>query len=404
MEKRTHNLASLLHPISLDTFLSAYWEKNLLLVQRGDEEYYEGLLTNQNLEDIISSSDLRYPAIMLAKDGVFYPPQAYCEDVKMGQVTFFGVPDLKKLSAEYGKGATIALTSLDRTWKPLGDLCMRLEEQLDHGIKTNIYITAGQTAGFPPHYDTHDILVLQIAGKKLWRIYEPTIKLPDVSQPCEPKSFSPGPRLAEIELHAGDLLYLPRGYGHAATTSESHSAHITVGIHVYTWAGALKEFDPSWVRVEEFRKSLPPGFASRTELRPAMKEQLKRMAPGHFANGDLDRVLDSIVRNVNQSRRRMPGRFRTDATVISVNSLLKTPPGHRYHFSRSIGGSSNAAVLTLDFDGNKYSFPAQLEAVLNAMSSRGSFRLKELPGGLSSEATLGLAGYLQSIGFLTSMG
>jgi ribosomal protein L16 Arg81 hydroxylase len=402
MEKGSLNLASLLHPISVDTFLSTYWEKNWLLVQRGDEGYYEGLLTNQNLEDYISSSDARYPAIMLAKDGVFFPPQAYCDDVKMGQVTFSGVPNLKKLSAEYGKGATIALTSLDRTWRPLGDLCMRLEGELDHGVKTNVYITAGQTAGFPPHYDTHDILVLQIAGNKLWRIYEPTIKLPDVSQPCEPKSFSPGPRLTEIELHAGDLLYLPRGYGHAATTSKSHSAHVSVGIHVYTWAAVLKEFDPACVRVEEFRKSLPPGFASRVELRPAVKEQLKRMAPGRFTDGDVDRVFDSIVRNVNQLRRRAPGRFRSDAIVISVNSQLKTPPDHQYHFSRLINELNNTAVLTLEFDGNKYSFPAQLEAVLKAMCSRGSFRLRDLPGGLNSEGIVDLAGYLQSIGFLTS--
>jgi ribosomal protein L16 Arg81 hydroxylase len=402
MEKGSLNLASLLHPISVDTFLSTYWEKNWLLVQRGDEGYYEGLLTNQNLEEYISSSDARYPAIMLAKDGVFFPPQAYCDDVKMGQVTFSGVPNLKKLSAEYGKGATIALTSLDRTWRPLGDLCMRLEEELDHGVKTNVYITAGQTAGFPPHYDTHDILVLQIAGNKLWRIYEPTIELPDVSQPCEPKSFSPGPLLTEIELHAGDLLYLPRGYGHAATTSKSHSAHITVGIHVYTWAAVLKEFDPACVRVEEFRKSLPPGFASRVELRPAVKEQLKRMAPGRFTDGDVDRVFDSIVRNVNQLRRRAPGRFRSDAIVISVNSQLKTPPDHQYHFSRLINELNDTAVLTLEFAGNKYSFPAQLEAVLKAMCSRGSFRLRDLPGGLNSGAIVDLAGYLQSIGFLTS--
>jgi hypothetical protein len=37
------------------------------------------------------------------------------------------------------------------------------------------------------------------------------------------------------------------------------------------------------------------------------------------------------------------------------------------------------------------------------MRSRGSFRLKELPGGHSSEAIVDLAVYLQSIGFLTSV-
>lgn len=404
MEKRTHDLESLLHPIALDAFFSSYWEKDLLVVQRGDEGYYEGLLTNQTLEDIISSPDARYPAILLAKDGVYYPPQAYCDDIKMGQLTFSGVPNLRKLAAEYGKGATIALTSLDRSSRSLADLCLRLEGQLDHGIKTNAYLTAGQTAGFPPHYDTHDILVLQIAGKKLWRIYEPTIKLPDASQACEPKSFTPGPRLGEIELHAGDLLYLPRGYGHAAFTSESHSAHVTVGIHVHTWASALKELDPSFAGVEQFRKSLPPGFASRVELRPALKEELRRLAPGRFSDAHLDRVLDSIIRNVTQSRRRKPWRVRTDVVVISGDSLLKTPPRHEYQLSPLIDDLNNTAALVLDFEGNKFSFPAKLQAALEAMCSRGSFRVKELSGGLSSESIIDLAGYLQSIGFLTSMG
>jgi hypothetical protein len=133
-----------------------------------------------------------------------------------------------------------------------------------------------------------------------------------------------------------------------------------------------------------------------------VKEQLKRMAPGRFTDGDVDRVFDSIVRNVNQLRRRAPGRFRSDAIVISVNSQLKTPPDHQYHFSRLINELNNTAVLTLEFDGNKYSFPAQLEAVLKAMCSRGSFRLRDLPGGLNSEGIVDLAGYLQSIGFLTS--
>jgi hypothetical protein len=67
MERPTLDLASLLHPISTDTFFSTYWEQDLLWIQRGDERYYEGLLIDQNLEDILSSSwDARFPAIMLA--------------------------------------------------------------------------------------------------------------------------------------------------------------------------------------------------------------------------------------------------------------------------------------------------------------------------------------------------
>jgi hypothetical protein len=195
---------------------------------------------------------------------------------------------------------------------------------------------------------------------------------------------------------------MPRGYAHAAATSESHSAHVTVGIHVHTWASVLKELDPSFSRMEAFRRSLPPGFARRAELRPLMREELKRMAPGRLTDRDLDRLFDSLIRNVNQQRRRAPWRFRTDALVISAKSALKIPPRDRYQLSRLVDDVNKTAALTLDFDGNKYSLPAQLETVLDAMCSRGSFRLNELPGGLAEEALVDFAGYLQSIGFLTS--
>ena len=110
------------------------------------------------------------------------------------------------------------------------------------------------------------------------------------------------------------------------------------------------------------------------------------------------------MRIVNQSRRRLPGRFRADVAVISGNSLLETPPDGRYQFSRLVDEINNTAMLTLDFEGNKYSFPKQLEGVLEAMSRRRRFRLRDLPGGHDNEALVGLAGYLQNIGFLTSIG
>jgi hypothetical protein len=158
------------------------------------------------------------------------------------------------------------------------------------------------------------------------------------------------------------------------------------------------------VRVEELRRALPPGFASRVELRPALQAQLRRLAPGNTTDGDLERLLDSLIRRVDQMRRRAPGRFRSDVAVLSADSQLKTPPADRYQFSRRTDAQNHTAGLTLDFDGNQYGFPAQLEAVLGAMCSRGRFRLKELPGGLDTASILDLAGYLQSVGFLAVIG
>ena len=66
MPSLRHDLSSLLHPIPSDTFFAQYWERKPLLVRRGNSAYYQDLLTNRHVEDFISSSDARYPAILLA--------------------------------------------------------------------------------------------------------------------------------------------------------------------------------------------------------------------------------------------------------------------------------------------------------------------------------------------------
>jgi hypothetical protein len=98
MHRSPHDFASLLRPVSPVEFFSSYWECRPLLIHRGDAEFYEALLTDRNLEDIISTSDLRYPAIRLAKEGSYYPPQAYTTDITLGRLTFNGVPDVKRVS------------------------------------------------------------------------------------------------------------------------------------------------------------------------------------------------------------------------------------------------------------------------------------------------------------------
>jgi ribosomal protein L16 Arg81 hydroxylase len=391
-----HNLASLLQPTSVAQFLANHWERGPFIVQRGDQNYYQGLLTNRTLEEIISHSDVRYPAIRLARDGRYYPPEAYTKDVAIGFLTFRGMPDLDKIAAEYGSGATITLPALHITWLPLRMLCASLEQYLDHSIHANVYITPGQSAGFPAHYDTHDILVLQIAGRKRWRIDEPTIRLPHDSQMFRPEGFTPGPRLMEVELEAGDLLYLPRGYVHSTTTSRCHSVHITIGINIYSWADVVRQLIPSCVENEEFRRALPIGFASRAELRSAMQQQLLRMAPQLSANNECERLLDQLIRGVVGYKISVPQRFRTDAVAISPDSLLQAPAEQLY----AVEARSWGARLT--FHGRTYMFPAALTATLSAMRAHHTFRVKDLANGEGTEATLGFARYLQSIGFLSS--
>ena len=171
-------------------------------------------MTCGDLETLISTSDMRHPALQLARDSGYLAPEIYTHDVKRGSESFIRVPDLQRIAEHYRQGATVVLPAMHRTWEPLGRLCESLQAQLDHAAHANVYISPGNAAGFTPHYDTHELFVLQIAGWKRWSLFEPPIELPHRSQVFNPKTYTPTAPLAQMDLTAGDSLYLPRGYVH----------------------------------------------------------------------------------------------------------------------------------------------------------------------------------------------
>jgi hypothetical protein len=397
MHPSGHDLRSILHPVSLDGFYSEYWDKKPLLVQRSDAAYFASLLSISDIENLISFSDARFPAIRLAKGGSYYPPETYTKSVKIGDLSFDGVPDLNRISVEYGKGATIAMPALHRTWRPLGELCERIERLLDHSIHTNLYLTPGRSTGFTPHYDTHDVLVLQLAGKKTWHIDEPSIRLPHDSQTFSPSGFQPGSRLMDLELTAGDLLYLPRGYTHSTTTSASYSAHITLGVNVYTWADVAYALDPLCVEREECRKALPPGFASQPGSASAMAAHISALFPNQSGSRDYALLIDQFLQKIKTQRPRGALRFRADVMVLSLHSLLAAPNQSEYSLRLT------QDQICLDVGGRSYVFPPQLGYGIKTMCAESQFRVEEIAEDASADAMLGFARYLHGIGFLRAI-
>ena len=68
------------------------------------------------------------------------------------------------------------------------------------------------TQGFAPHYDDVEVFILQLEGKKHWRLYEPRTdaeKLPRFSSPNFSQAEMGDPCM-DVVLEAGDMLYFPR--------------------------------------------------------------------------------------------------------------------------------------------------------------------------------------------------
>jgi ribosomal protein L16 Arg81 hydroxylase len=124
---------------------------------------------------------------------------------------------------------------------PLARFCRGLERIFLHAVQCNIYLTPHCAQGFKVHYDTHDVLILQVEGEKLWRFW-PTPRVPfaNTCTPWENQSL-PDEEPHSQMLRPGDMLFLPRGVLHDATSQgEQSSLHLTVGILGQSWGDALR--------------------------------------------------------------------------------------------------------------------------------------------------------------------
>jgi ribosomal protein L16 Arg81 hydroxylase len=314
MTGRLSSFVDLLTPVRPELFFKRHWENQPLHVRRSARDYYAELLTNRDVEAAISSGGLRYPAIQLARDGRFFAPEAFTRNIRSGGDMFTGVPDLERIRAEYRSGATISLPGLHRTCKPLGELAAAIEAEFDHPVHTNVYVTPANATGFTPHYDTHEVFVLQIAGSKQWRIHAPPLPLPHRSQPFDPRSWAPSVTLFELELAPGDLLYLPRGFVHTTTTADRPSVHVTLGITVYTWVDLLTEWVQASRYNRSFRHALPPGFAGHEAIRQSLGDRLRLMIAELQSITDYDKFLDSFSCRVRSARVELRADFSTDVT------------------------------------------------------------------------------------------
>jgi ribosomal protein L16 Arg81 hydroxylase len=389
------DFARLLSPLAVEEFFSTYWERQHWHLKRDQPHYYNSLITAVDLENIISDSDVRYPAIRLAKGGGYFPAEVYTRNVKHGDESFLGVPDVKRISDEYRRGATVALPALHRTWKPLGLLCEQLQNEFDHPAHANVYLTPGNAAGFTPHYDVHEVFVLQIAGRKRWSLYAPVIDLPYRTQPFTPQAYSGQAPMATLDLEAGDLLYLPRGVLHSTTTSDSFSAHVTIGITVFTWIDLLREVTQHAVNDRELRKALPVGFASQPSMKPAIQRQLKEALNRVLKSTDVDQLLDSFSDRVKQGQTLRPEPFKAAVSVLTLESLCKPPPAESYGFLEE-----DQKTMLL-FKEVRYQVTRPVVLTIRAMAAGPEFRGLDLDSPLDSESRLVLIRHLVGIGFLT---
>ena len=262
-----------LGPVDADAFLAEYWERQPLVIERGEERRFHELLAPADVERLLCESGIRMPGFRLVKDGAQVPLSTYTEDIPWRPGSFSGTPVVERVAEEFARGATLVLQALHLYWPAAALYCRELEKWLGCPVQANAYQTPAAARGFAVHHDTHDVFVLQVAGRKRWRVYDPVLELPLSGQRWSPQLGDPGEAIRDFTLEAGDTLYLPRGWPHEATTSQDESLHLTIGVHPPTRLDALRaalqssaEDDVEFRRTPNGRWNDPEGVARPPRL------------------------------------------------------------------------------------------------------------------------------------------
>ncbi|MFC8127417.1 cupin domain-containing protein, partial [Streptomyces sp. NPDC057302] len=222
--------------LSREEFARDVWARTALLTRRASE--FSDLFSADAVDELTSRRGLRTPFLRVAKDGSTLPESSFTSPAGVG-ATIADQLDDTALWRSFADGATLVLQALQRTWGPVGDFTARLSTELGHPVQANAYVTPPQNRGFDDHYDVHDVFVLQIDGSKRWLVHEPVHPDPLRDQPWTDRrsavaDAAKGEACIDTVLEPGDVLYLPRGWLHAAQAQGEVSIHLTLGVHNWT--------------------------------------------------------------------------------------------------------------------------------------------------------------------------
>ena len=245
--------AWLLDPLPPAEFERDHYEQRLVHVRRDAPGYYAELLSVTDLDVVLGTHAASHPDIKLVRGDGDVAPGEYTNDAGRIQPL--------EVARHFDDGATVIFNQLHKRVPALARLCAALGRRFSSRVQTNVYLTPPEAQGFAPHWDTHDVFVLQISGTKRWSIYDTRVRLPLRGQRFE-RGTPPGDVSDEFELGPGSAVYLPRGLMHSARSTGEASLHVTLGLTAFTWAELLVESVAAAALEEEaLRRNLPREFA-----------------------------------------------------------------------------------------------------------------------------------------------
>lgn len=251
------------------TFRAEYFERQ--------PYHFRGALKERPLawsdvDELLGIIEPRVPKMRMFNNGLL-PEQTYTEEFaergvsrrRLNKAKFYGYLE---------SGATVQINWLEEHSVAAKRLCLEVARFAGAQTSGNAYMSFTGDGSFGKHWDTHDVFVIQLIGRKQWRIYSPTWTLPLTYQTNERSGHTcPAEPAFELIMEEGDVLYVPRGWWHHVIPLQVGSFHFSVG----TYAPSLFDYVIQ-TSAKYLEQQLPMRRSfSRAAYREAVTDVMQRL-------------------------------------------------------------------------------------------------------------------------------
>ena len=378
------SLEEIIAPMCREQFLSEYWDRTLLH-QKGKPGRFTTLLPWDDLNAILEWNPPPQPQLRLFQENQMVDLRRYIDgDVGALRLNAGG------LVAALAQGATLVLDSAEDVSPRINVLVEALRDSFHSQVNANVYAGWCKQRGFDVHWDAQDVFVLQLSGRKQWKVWRPTRAHPlrDDFEDAPKPGHDDMPVFDGI-LEDGDFLYLPRGWWHTAIPLDEPSLHITLGAMPPNGADFVRWWMPRLRRHAEVRANLPleSDPASRRALVASMLKLLESESDplGSF-------LLAHQAARYTRPRLRLPIAPIDQNQPLTMATRIRLASTHSLFIEPEPDG--RGALLA---SGKRWVLHAELVPVLKSLRADTSIPLQDLCAGLSSEVKATLKYALETL-------
>ena len=300
-EEGLRGLERLFRPLGSRAFHQAQYERARPMLFRGPRERFHHLASWEIFTDLIYNRNLHREQLRVMQDSNGVPENLYSY-VGNGfgsrsHLPWHGRIDPQKLEAFVRNGASVILNSLHTIHEPARALIGEIENGMATYAGVNLYATWRATPCFSTHWDDHDVYILQVRGRKVWRLWGEVRREP-LRYDVEPNQVAPSRPVWTGNLDEGDVLYIPRGWWHSAHVAEENDGrgtiHLTLSPHNVTGTDLLGWVAAKVAAHERLRRNVPL-YAHEESLREFLLEY-RKVVDAALAEAGEGALVDDLQR------------------------------------------------------------------------------------------------------------